>query len=265
MNAVATTEVLDQFTSYYRATPWLGLLRYLEVAHCKTVAGLCLSPVLDLGCGDGFVANHVFERRICAGIDIDEEPLRLARSSGTYNLLVNADARHLPFKAQTFATVYSNGAMEHFDELDSVLEEIARILMRGGTLVTLVPSDRFRRPVGSFSRALGAGIWKTYNQLHRHVNLLSPAEWHHRLIFHGLSVKGLWPYGNVHLAQSIAEQDLCSKFHVSTARPFFHLRHSGNLGRLCSATYRILKTCKCSHCLNEKGDGYWLMILAVRT
>jgi hypothetical protein len=155
--------------------------------------------------------------------------------------------------------------MEHFDELDSVLEEIARILMRGGTLVTLVPSDRFRRPVGSFSRALGTGIWKAYNRLHHHVNLLSPAEWHHRLIVHGLSVKGLWPYGNVHLAQFISEQDLCSKFHVSLARPFFQLRHGGNLGRLCSATYGTLRWHNQPDLLNDKGDGHWLMILAVRS
>lgn len=60
-----------------------------------------------------------------------------------------ADVRQLPFPDATFDAVYSMGTIEHFDESEQALREIARVLKPGGRAIVGVPNrhDPFLRPL----------------------------------------------------------------------------------------------------------------------
>jgi SAM-dependent methyltransferase len=262
-------DTLKQACSYYNMTPWVGLLRAIEVKQFMKFRDLCVPPILDLGCGDGFIAKLAFGCPLDVGIDNDYLALQKAFCLGSYRVLINTDARHLPFKDGTFRTVYSNGAMEHMDDLNSVLSEIARVLMPYGVLVTLVPSHKFMKPIGKVGKFLGPGVWDIYNRLHNHINLLSPQEWRSRMSAHGFVIQSIMAYGKAEIAEFVSNQDMFSKLHLVVSWPFFQFRHDGNLGRVISrlnnaSSQRLSGMFGREHENDSEYEGYWLFIIAFR-
>jgi SAM-dependent methyltransferase len=108
------------------------------------------------------------------GIDISEPTLIQARAAFERhpNALHGAvaDLRALPFRDASFDAVYSMGTIEHFDETERAVEEIARVLKPGGRAIIGVPNryDPFLRPlVVSALQALGLyayGYEKSYSR-----------------------------------------------------------------------------------------------------
>jgi hypothetical protein len=98
--------------------------------------------------------------------------------------------------------------MEHMDDLDSVLSEIARVLIPHGLLMTLVPSHKFLKPVGKVGKFLGPRVWDKYNRLHNHVNLLSPQEWRRRMMARGFVIEGIMGYGKAEIAEFVSNRDM---------------------------------------------------------
>ncbi|MEO8484267.1 MAG: class I SAM-dependent methyltransferase [Acidobacteriota bacterium] len=108
------------------------------------------------------------------GIDISIPTVRQARTAFEHNSLRCAvsDVRELPFRDASFDAVYSMGTIEHFDETEHAVEEIARVLKPGGRAIVGVPNrhDPFLRP--AFARALqtvglyGYGYEKSYSRRH---------------------------------------------------------------------------------------------------
>lgn len=58
------------------------------------------------------------------------------------------DVRDLPFRTDSFDAIYSMGTIEHFDETERAVGEIARVLKPGGRAIIGVPNrhDPFLRP-----------------------------------------------------------------------------------------------------------------------
>jgi SAM-dependent methyltransferase len=81
-----------------------------------------------------------------------------------------ADVRDLPFADASFDAIYSMGTIEHFDETEHAIAEIARVLKPGGRAIVGVPNrhDPFLRPL--FVAALqavglyGYGYEKSYSR-----------------------------------------------------------------------------------------------------
>jgi SAM-dependent methyltransferase len=85
------------------------------------------ATVLDLGCQSGSFDAAAFPFRT---VRVDVDP-------GTG--IVQADAARLPFRARCFDAVICNHGLEHFIELKPALQEIGRVLKRGGALFISVP------------------------------------------------------------------------------------------------------------------------------
>ena len=85
------------------------------------------------------------------GIDLSSPIVRQARRefAGTPAGLSQADVRRLPFGDGAFDVVYSMGTVEHFDETQSAVGELSRVLRTGGRLILGVPNrhDPFLRPL----------------------------------------------------------------------------------------------------------------------
>jgi SAM-dependent methyltransferase len=80
------------------------------------------------------------------------------------------DVRELPFVDNSFDAVYSMGTIEHFDETEHAVTEIARVLKPGGRAIVGVPNrhDPFLRPLmATAMQALGIygyGHEKSYSR-----------------------------------------------------------------------------------------------------
>ena len=87
------------------------------------------------------------------GIDISEPTVKQARAAFTRDTgplrAAAADVRALPFRDASFDAIYSMGTIEHFDETEHAVKEIARVLKPGGRAIIGVPNrhDPFLRPL----------------------------------------------------------------------------------------------------------------------
>jgi SAM-dependent methyltransferase len=80
------------------------------------------------------------------------------------------DVRDLPFRDGSFDAIYSMGTIEHFDETERAIGEMARVLKPGGRAIIGVPNryDPFLRPllatVLQAARLYGYGYEKSYSR-----------------------------------------------------------------------------------------------------
>ena len=87
------------------------------------------------------------------GVDISEPTVRQARCAFTAVAsplyAAAADVRALPFSDASFDAIYSMGTIEHFEETEQAVREMARILKPGGHAIVGVPNrhDPFLRPL----------------------------------------------------------------------------------------------------------------------
>jgi exosortase/archaeosortase family protein len=85
------------------------------------------------------------------GVDISKPIVQQAHASfdQTRPRLSLGDVRSLPFVDNSFDAIYSMGTIEHFDESETAVTEMARVLKPGGRLVLGVPNrhDPFLRPL----------------------------------------------------------------------------------------------------------------------
>jgi SAM-dependent methyltransferase len=134
----------EALREYLRQRPWsFSLWRYSELVPLSKLD--YPEPLLDLGCGDGLFARALFGGRARPfGVDSFAPSLALSARSGTYRALARADVGALPFRAASFATVFSNCVVEHLDDLPGTFAEVRRVLRPGGRFVFTVPSERFK-------------------------------------------------------------------------------------------------------------------------
>ena len=114
----------------------------------------------------------------CAcGIDISEPIVIRARAAFDSGAEARhclqgavADVRALPFRDASFDAIYSMGTIEHFDETERAIGEMARVLKPGGRAIVGVPNryDPFLRPlVATVLQAVGLygyGYEKSYSR-----------------------------------------------------------------------------------------------------
>lgn len=89
---------------------------------------------LEVGCSTGININHLAEYcGSCVGIDIDRIALPFAKAHAKPNVhFLSGDAMHLPFRDEYFDIVVCNHVYEHVPDSHALMDEIFRVLKRGG-------------------------------------------------------------------------------------------------------------------------------------
>lgn len=104
------------------------------------------SSVLDVATGTGdfaILARKKLKASSVVGIDISEKMLEIGRKKALKSHLEDvvtfkkADCSNLPFAEGTFDAVISAFALRNFEDLDSCLEEMRRVLRPGGMIVVI--------------------------------------------------------------------------------------------------------------------------------
>jgi SAM-dependent methyltransferase len=108
------------------------------------------SAVLDIGCGTGrFPLSMPVARNFCA-LEPSIEMLRqaVAKDRSKRILWIQGDGQRLPFRDNTFDYVYMTLVIHHIENKKACLQEIYRVLKRGGNCVIMTNShSRIRKHV----------------------------------------------------------------------------------------------------------------------
>jgi 2-polyprenyl-6-hydroxyphenyl methylase / 3-demethylubiquinone-9 3-methyltransferase len=111
-------------------------LHWLAAARAKLVppAPRDGAVLVDLACGGGLLAPHVAGRGyLHVGVDVGEQAVAVARGHGVTT--VRGDVLRVPLRDAAADVVVAGEILEHVGDLDGLVDEIARVLRPGGTLV----------------------------------------------------------------------------------------------------------------------------------
>lgn len=109
--------------------------------------------ILDYGCGLGEIVEHCRENGIRAfGVEnfyAGANSRQIAGERGLLGDLIHEldDCGGIPFGNGCFDLIVSNQVFEHVEDLETVVEEVARVLKPGGQLLCLFPSKEIFREV----------------------------------------------------------------------------------------------------------------------
>lgn len=153
---------------------------------CADYAALRLprgGKMLDYGCGAGHIVKLACAKGVDAyGCDVfyeggDHSP---EIDPAIDDAIFRMEGNRIPFPDSTFDLVTNNQVMEHVEDLDAVLAEIARVLKPGGLVLSLFPDrgvwreghcgvpflhrfpkgSSFRRYYAHLARLVGLGFHK---------------------------------------------------------------------------------------------------------
>jgi 2-polyprenyl-6-hydroxyphenyl methylase/3-demethylubiquinone-9 3-methyltransferase len=186
----------DGFLHVLRAALNPARFGYMRRVLTETLA---LPPgglrTLDVGCGGGLLAEE-FARLGCevTGVDPSLASLEVARAHARERGLaidyVEGRGERLPFGDAAFRVVYCCDVLEHVDDLELTVAEIARVLQPGGVFLydTLNRTLRSRLLMIKLAQDWEATRWAEPD-LHDWSMFIRPAELESRLARAGLDVR----------------------------------------------------------------------------
>lgn len=100
---------------------------------------------LEIGCGNFLLGQAIAKRcHLIIGVDMSHSALRIAermlKEKGITNyLLVQGDINHMPIRGDSIDLIYGGGVIEHFKDTRTCLQELYRVLKKGGVSFNTVP------------------------------------------------------------------------------------------------------------------------------
>ena len=125
--------------------PAIVLWRAVELRHIDEFLNKyeLSSPVLDLGCAEGKIADILFKNKALIGLDNCWELLSQNKKIQFYKALILTDGCRMPFKNSSFGSVFSNCVIEHIPDVNALLDEVSRVLREKEIFLFTVPSHKF--------------------------------------------------------------------------------------------------------------------------
>lgn len=127
----------DFLQKYWHTTRFEAIKKYAEKAD----------DVLDIGCADGVFTNVIFKAtnaKKLTAIDVVKTSVDWAKKHWKKNKklkFIVGDAHNLKFKSNSFDAVFIMEVLEHVEDPLKVLQDVKRVLKKGGYAMFLVPSD----------------------------------------------------------------------------------------------------------------------------
>ncbi|HEY3911626.1 MAG TPA: class I SAM-dependent methyltransferase [Stellaceae bacterium] len=121
--------------------------------------------VLDLGCGFGWFCRWAWQQGAASvlGIDVSEKMLARAKAAAEDRAIgyLRADMEDLELPARSFDLAYSSLAFHYLENLGSLVGQVSRSLVPGGSLVFSVEHPMFTAPArpGWAADAAGSRAW----------------------------------------------------------------------------------------------------------
>lgn len=96
---------------------------------------------LDISCGRAHLVELAHQQgAVGHGMDLSYMALRLSRAENGIKNLVAANSQVLPYASDVFDVVSNIGSLEHYVDMKTAVQEMARILKPNGRCVVLVPN-----------------------------------------------------------------------------------------------------------------------------
>lgn len=204
-----STESADAFlnrtAAYVRHAPFALAVRELNRLLAMEILDAqqpkLRSPVLDVGCGDGFWWSLPGRHRPeVYGVDISEREIAQAKKH------IDAElcdiSRSVPFPGHKFQDIIGNCSLEHVRDIDSALKNLFRCAADDARLVLFVPAPewafrgRTQQALMKLSPRLAMLASGMVNGFFQHWHLYSPEVWAAILERNGWTLKTVYGLGN---------------------------------------------------------------------
>lgn len=201
------------------------------------VHGLPDGAVVDLGCGNGSVAETLavhFPARELIGVDASPAMLAKAREAGLYEVLMEADIadwapRHPP------ALIFSNAALHWLTDHASLMPRLASYLAPGGVLAVQMPRQ-WAAPSHRFLRDIASKLFPDRFDFAEWQAPVLPAEGYWKMLA-GLGEVSAWESEYVQYLAPADEGHPVRRFTESTAMRPFLAKMSDEEARAFTAAY----------------------------
>lgn len=102
-----------------------------------------MKKILDYGCGRGYLAHYLANRKDSEvhGVDISEDNINFAKQHFSKPIFCFAPSLPLSYPDNNFDEVYLMDVLEHVDDLNATANEVTRITRPGGILKINVPAE----------------------------------------------------------------------------------------------------------------------------
>lgn len=129
---------------------WLRIIRehrdryrteLTDPAVFDAIADVTDMDILDVGCGEGYMARELASRgaRQVTGIDASREMVKAAEDAAVMGTSFSeASADNLPFPDRSFDLVVANHVLNDLPDLTGAAREFARVLRPGGRFIALM-------------------------------------------------------------------------------------------------------------------------------
>lgn len=187
--------------AYLRHAPLsLGLRELNRIAALHAISG-SRSPVLDVGCGDGFwwTVRSQGKREIY-GIDISAR--ELSQAGARIRAALTDVSKEQPFPGTRFKEIIGNCSLEHVPDIDAALQNLRRAAADDARLVIFVPTPRWAYQGKVQSWLLGhaprvaMSIAGALNGFFQHWHLYDAKVWKRLLEQNGWKVRATFGLGS---------------------------------------------------------------------
>ena len=205
LSAADAQRFLERSAAYLRHAPLAltirELNRLLALEILSEQGGEQQSPMLDVGCGDGFWWSLPRTNRPDVyGIDISEREIGLAKQHITAEIC--DISKQVPFQDTKFPNIIGNCSLEHVRDIDAALGNLAEAATDDGRLILFVPSPDWayrgatQRLLMKASPRLAMMASGMANGFFQHWHLYSPEVWSATLARNGWTLKKVFGLGN---------------------------------------------------------------------
>ncbi|MBO3840038.1 MAG: class I SAM-dependent methyltransferase [Thermoproteota archaeon] len=122
----------------------MGAYEHRKEAYLSAVKefarNISKNTIADIGCGSEVFGIALAEGNLVVALDIDRKLLATIKRVVAP---VNADAHYLPFRLESFNVVLSLSLMEHLKDPVGHVEDLRKIVKRGGWFILQLPNLQY--------------------------------------------------------------------------------------------------------------------------